>query len=127
MKKAFVALLLKFILLMSPAHALVGLKECGDYQINGVIRKNIEEHGYSVIVNEHTKSEYKFVISINDELKISPFIGSSIELTAKIIKSHTGFSSHLEKIFSVKKLTREELQSSRQEKITLLSKEPCIP
>jgi hypothetical protein len=122
-------LLFMFLFLMSFSQSTFGalpIELCGEYKAKGVIEKNREETGYSLIINKNTKSEYKFKIKLQDELEVSSFLSKNILMSFIINHSTSGMKGEVDKVISIKKIPSEGFEVSKKNEIELIKKSECI-
>lgn len=97
--------------------------ECGEYKISGIARM-IEDRPY-IIVNEHSRSEYRFTIPIEEEPRLAPYIDRPLELKATIDKKMDGTKGEAKAIFEMALRLPNALSSKTGSGFSLLKKLPC--
>jgi hypothetical protein len=122
--KTFIAF--AFILYACSLSAATSIDGCGEFRAMGEIVKNTHESGYSLVVNQNSKSEYQFKIKIQDELKISSFISSNIEVIFKMNRVMNGMKGEVEKILKIKKIPAKTIELSKKNNIELVAKSECV-
>lgn len=118
-----------FLFLMSVSQSTFGaspIEICGEYKAKGVIEKNKEETGYSLIVNKNTKSEFKFKIKLQDELEVSSFLSKNILMSFIINHPTSGMKGEVDKVISIKKIPFEGFEVSKKNEIELIKKSECL-
>ncbi len=107
--------------------AEISINECGTYQMQGKIIKNEAKDGYVYIVNEGSKSQYKFTIPLKLEFKISPYIKFPSKLVAQFSKKIEGYRGEISEIKSISLAVPDPIYTAQEKTLILISKEECIP
>ena len=101
------------------------LKDCGQYQIWGVVRKTYKQGGLVVKINEHSKSEYNLEISKKDRLKFAGFIDRSFTGEGEISKID-GTKALISNPQKLELRVPDPINPLRDSKLELLDKHGCI-
>lgn len=78
------------ILLTTSPQLFAILTQCGQYNLNGVIRDS--QTGPLLVVNEKTLSEYKISFNSNDSLKAAIYLDRHISAKIKITKLNNSYT-----------------------------------
>lgn len=114
---------LLFIILFLKTNAFANDLGCGQYHLSGIVRK-IEDTPL-IIVNEHSKSEYRLSVAIEDEPKIVPYVDRAFEMDATILENFDGTKAKLTKLENAKLKVSNPLDSELDTKLTLIKALPC--
>lgn len=107
------------------ANAATPLEFCGQYQAQGEIAKNTTETGYSLVINQNTKSEYQLKFRLQDELKISSFVSKRVDISFLLSKKPSGMKAEIDKVLSIKKNPYNGIELSKKNEIELIKKSEC--
>lgn len=98
------------------------ITECGDYQIEGFVRK--QNSNAVIIINEKTLSEIKLSSPFNWEAKLHAYMNQPIDAKIKIIKKMNAQSGSLHSIQAID-LRIPDPAKYHPEKIKLIKKGVC--
>ena len=102
-------------------------KGCGKYILKGIIRANKDTPGYSLIIHEKTKSEYKFKINIDDEFMIVPYVDKNIEVKASITHKISGFKGDVKLAKPIKDMGPNSFFLQKNDNFHLVENQDCLP
>ncbi len=100
----------------------VTMNGCGDYQIEGFVRK--EKSSAIIVINEKSVSEVKIKAAVNWQSKLFAYADQPIKAQIKITKKMDGTRAVLSSIKEIELRTPDPLKNNF-EKITLIKKGEC--
>lgn len=117
--------ILGFYFFSATLFAATNPEGCGQYDINGVIEYSKAESSYIFVVNKDSLSEYRFLINLQDEIKIAPYIERSTKVRVSISEKMEGYSGKFFKIEALEYTAADPLLLKNSSNFSLVKKEKC--
>jgi hypothetical protein len=117
--------ILSFYFFSTALSASTNPEGCGLYEINGVIEYSKADSSYIYIVNKGSLSEYRFLINLQDEIKIAPFIERSTKVRVRISEKLNGYTGKFFKIETLEYVAADPLLLKNSSNFSLVKKEKC--
>ena len=128
MKKIFTFSSLLFLLFTANAQDNLkpyeGFQGCGEYLAAGTVHSSVKT-GYTLVVNEKTRSEYNFKIPIIEEPKFAPYVDKPLKAQIKVTKQIDGTKGEIEKVLNVDHRVPNPLHPAFDTGFRLIKKLEC--
>ncbi len=120
-------ILIIFLIFVLPkiSFSFFDFRGCGEYKIMGIPKKNADSTGYSLFVQQLTKSEYQLIIDIKDELKLAPYVNHLIQIDAIIEKNLNGYKGSIAKVVSIVNVPKDPINIKIEDSFILIRKIDC--
>ena len=101
-----------------------GFQGCGEYLAAGTVHSSVKT-GYTLVVNEKTRSEYNFKVPIIEEPKFAPYVDKPLKASILVTKPIDGTRGEIEKVTKVEHRVPNPLHPVFDTGFRLIKKVEC--
>lgn len=112
--------LILFLMMVNSAQALE--QSCGKYKLYGKIFRG--DDTFYLIVNENSKSEYRFKVPLTETPKVVPFQEFGFKAIVSVVKFN-GYNAEISVIDSIDRSIEYETAYLKLDSMVLLEKNKC--